>query len=176
MEYTKRPIAIVLGYKLEPDGSLHPYLKKRLDKAKDWLASNPSGLILITGGVTREGYVSEAKVSLAYLEEKGVSREAVLLEQEALATADHPALVKRVLREAGVLVGAVIIITGDYHLARSKRIFERQWHDLGPVTWVPISGSKWTDWIKEGILNLIFTLDPESTYIMPWLKKIFRNG
>ena len=179
---TNANVIIVLGYKLNADGSLHNEFIAKLDQALSGLRAKPASYSVITGGKTRPEYASEAAVAKAYLRTRLVTSEmsllnAMFLEEQSLATADHPKYVRHLLRDQKIYPDEVTIITSRFHVKRSKLIFDRLWPEISQVTtWVGTGNVTMTDTVKEGILRSIFILDPDSETIMPFLKSIFRNG
>lgn len=175
-------VIIVLGYKLNADGSLHNEFIAKLDQALLELRAEPTSSLVITGGQTRLEYPSEAMVAKEYLKTRLATSEislldSILLEEQSLATADHPKYVRHLLRDHNIYLSKVTIITSRFHVKRSKLIFDRLWPEISQVTtWVGTGKVTITDTSKEGILRSIFLIDPDSVTIMPFLKSIFRNG
>lgn len=64
---------IVLGYALNPDGSMHPILLDRLEKALEAASAYPRATLIVTGGVPRRGK-TEAVIMRRWLEAGGVAK------------------------------------------------------------------------------------------------------
>ena len=179
---TNANVIIVLGYKLNDNGLLHSEFIAKLDQALSELRAKPTSYLVITGGKTQLEYPSEAVVAKEYLRTRLATSEislldSILLEEQSLATADHPKYVRQLLRDYRIFPERFTIITSRFHVKRSKLIFNRLWPEIaGVTTWMGTGKVTITDTVKEGILRSIFLLDPDSITIMPFLKSIFRNG
>lgn len=107
-----RPVAIVLGAGLWPDGSITPVLADRVATAADLYHAGTIQTLLLSGA-RRPGY-DEPGVMLDYAVRLGVPREAVLLDPEGFRTYDTC----RRAREVFGLEQAVVV-TQRFHVARS---------------------------------------------------------
>lgn len=75
---------IVLGCPTNPDGSLHPMQRWRVDIAVRTM--NPHVDTVVFTGTTAKTGVSEASAMATYAESQGIPRELIVLEEEALST------------------------------------------------------------------------------------------
>lgn len=109
-----RPHILVLGVKLR-HCSLRQDYRRRLARAEALLRQGCGETLVLLGGKTSRGCDSEAAAGQMYLQQRGVDREAMLLEERSRHTLEN-------LRYTRELLGAgqdSIIITNRYHLART---------------------------------------------------------
>ncbi|QNL45305.1 YdcF family protein [Oscillibacter hominis] len=103
-------------------------LKSRLDAALAYLEEHPDIPVVLTGGKGYGEEITEARCMYDYLTGHGVEGERLILEEQALNTAENFACSRALLSERGVDVenGLVAVVTNDFHVARSKLIAQRQ--------------------------------------------------
>ncbi len=83
-------IGIVLGYRLNDDGTRAPLLDKRCDLAIKFFKEFGLDKIIVSGGVANENTsVSEALRMYEYLVENGISKDLILLEEKSMTTWDN---------------------------------------------------------------------------------------
>lgn len=138
---------IVLGARVKPDG-LSNSLKKRLDKAIEYVEQNPDTVLVLSGGKGKDEPASEAEVMYAYLEYNGVNPENMVMETYSESTLENIAYSKVLIdrlqeekrMEAGrprppVDTGAVEtaeerpleigILTSNFHVFRAVQIAKK---------------------------------------------------
>lgn len=108
-----RPVAIVLGAGLRPDGSPSTYLRRRLDAARELYEAGKVEVILVSGDNSRESY-DEPTAMLDWLVANGVPTDRVVRDFAGFDT--HDTCVRA--REVFGVTGAVVL-TQDYHLPRA---------------------------------------------------------
>ncbi len=142
---------IVLGAQLD-DGQPTKILRLRLDKAAEYARENPETVLVLSGGQTGGQDETEASVMQAYLLEKGVPEDRMLLEQQSTSTMENIAYSRQLIdqqresrrsREHGVLGGLPIqrtkpdepglgrmmrvgILTSNFQLYRASKIAKHQ--------------------------------------------------
>lgn len=195
------PIIIVLGHKLNPDGTCTADFIERIKKGVELARATPTSRLIITGGKTRKEFPSEAERALEYI--KTLTAESnplmgiqtkdhvdrildtfiygltsrTILEPEARATSEHPRLVHGLLRSHGITPTTLTIVTSNYHRKRSARVFLTHWPEItSQLRTVGVGIPRFTDQIKESVLGVLGYIDPYDRYIMPTLKRLFRNG
>lgn len=84
---------IVLGAKVKPDG-ISNSLKKRLDKAIEYVEQNPDTVLVLSGGQGSDEPASEAEVMYAYLQYNGVDPDHMVLEDRSTSTLENIAYSK----------------------------------------------------------------------------------
>jgi vancomycin permeability regulator SanA len=109
-------IALVLGNKVELDGTPSPRLKARLDKAAELYHAGYFPRVLVSGGIGKEGH-DEAQVMAEYLVKKGVPQEMVLRDNEGNTTYDSARKTAQLAREQRF--GRVLVVSQYFHIPRS---------------------------------------------------------
>ena len=113
--------AVVLGAQIYGDQpSL--MLKKRLDKAKDYLESHPQAVVFVAGGQGTDETQPEAAVMEAYLLRLGVGQEHIIKETESHNTRENLINSKKIAASMGMDTDRVLLITSAFHLCRAKYI------------------------------------------------------
>lgn len=106
---------LILGHRLEPDGSPSEDLIRRIDCAvARWKETN-APLIMPCGGITMGHSRTEASVMKEMLIARGVPEEIIQLEDRSRITFEN-------IRNAKALLGDgkhAALITSDYHLERA---------------------------------------------------------
>ncbi|GAB3690668.1 YdcF family protein [Corynebacterium nasicanis] len=134
---------VVLGERLNDDGTLRPNLVKRLEAALQLARSRPAAEVIVTGGPTGAGHV-ESHAMRTWLQERGQSR--VRVEDRSTSTIDSARFTRELLPAAP----AVIVVTSDNHLPRAvvdfTLAFGPQVAGIGSPTDPPagMPGPKWT--------------------------------
>lgn len=122
---TARPGAdymIVLGAQWRPDGP-SDVLKRRLDKAAEYLSANPDTIVIVSGAKGSNEPISEAAGMRQYLVDAGISDERILLEDASTNTLESMIFCGRLLdRESD----RVVIVTNNFHMFRALRTAEKQ--------------------------------------------------
>lgn len=95
-------------------------LALRLDVSARLWHQSPTRTIVVTGGPTPDGTTTEAAEMARYLQECGVSADAVLLEPHARNTHENMTLSTALLDTHG-FAGQRCVISSDYHLWRALR-------------------------------------------------------
>ena len=116
---------VVLGFQLNPDGSMKDELVERLKVAKAGAEKYPNACIVCTGGGTASGNASatEAGRMAEWLAENGVDPHRVIVEDHSLTTAQNAVFTYRILAERFPRVKQLAIISSDYHIATGTLLF-----------------------------------------------------
>lgn len=80
---------IVLGAKVEPDGSLSKTLKLRLDKALEYMKENPETMLVLSGAKGDAEPCSEADAMETYLLGQGADPDHLLKEEQSFSTVEN---------------------------------------------------------------------------------------
>lgn len=113
-------VAVVLGSKVNEDGSLSPRLKSRLDKAYELYADTLVDEIYVSGGKGKEGH-DEAEVMAAYLIERGVPKHSIKLDHQGINTRSTAVNFKSDYPE----MTSVVVVTQFFHVSRTKLAFKQ---------------------------------------------------
>lgn len=115
-------VYVVLGARVEPDGSASPVLAARVRHAVRVLGRHD--VLLFSGGVGKHGG-SEASVARDLAVRLGVAPERCLLEEQSHSTRENAAFSLALLNERFPDGYHVVLVSDPYHLPRARRIFER---------------------------------------------------
>jgi vancomycin permeability regulator SanA len=116
-----KAVVVVLGNKVNEDGSPSPRLAARLDKALELYQSGDAEKIILSGGLGKEGH-PEGTVMKAYLEQKGIPSAALIADDRGNTTWMTAENVR------GILAGQdpeMLVVSQYYHLSRSKMALRR---------------------------------------------------
>ena len=116
---------VVLGFQLNPDGSMRDELIERLTVALRCAIKYPNALIVCTGGGTAAGdeTATEAGRMADWLIENGIDSERVIVEDKSVTTAQNAIYTFDILAERYPQVKALIIVSSDYHIATGTLLF-----------------------------------------------------
>ena len=116
---------VVLGFQLEPDGSMRRELVERLRVAKRSAEKYPNALIVCTGGGTaaENKAATEAGRMAEWLIENGIAPERVIVEDKSLTTAQNAIYTLNILAERYPQARELAIISSDYHIATGTLLF-----------------------------------------------------
>ena len=116
---------VVLGFQLEPDGSMRQELVERLRVAKRSAEKYPNALIVCTGGGTaaENKSATEAGRMAEWLIENGIAPERVIVEDKSLTTAQNAIFTLNILAERYPQVRELAVISSDYHIATGTLLF-----------------------------------------------------
>jgi uncharacterized SAM-binding protein YcdF (DUF218 family) len=113
-------VIVVLGARVQPDGTASPTLRARVEHAVELYRRGLAAKVLFSGGVGDFGS-SEAEVSRALAVSLGVPGEACLLEEQSHSTKQNAAFSGELIRARGWR--SVLVVTDPYHLPRARRLF-----------------------------------------------------
>ena len=151
---------IVLGFQLNPDGSMKDELIERLTVAKASAEKYPNSLVVCTGGGTaaENPDATEAGEMAKWLIENGVDPQRVIVEDQSLTTAQNAIYTYRTLTEQYPQVKQLAIISSDYHIATGTLLFGAeatlQAEKAGKETMTVVSNAAWH--APSGTLSTMF--------------------
>ena len=114
---------VVLGARVDADGSPSPTLRARVEHAVALYRQGLAPKLVFSGGVGDFGD-SEARVSRRLALSLGVPAAACLLEEQSHSTAQNAAFTAMLLQRHSLRT--VIVVTDPYHLPRALRLFARE--------------------------------------------------
>ena len=119
---------VVLGFQLNPDGSMREELIERLNVALSCAEQYPHAMIVCTGGGTaaQNKDATEAGEMAKYLIGHGVAAQRILVEDRSLTTAQNAVYTCALLAEKSPQVHQLAIISSDYHIATGVLLFDAQ--------------------------------------------------
>lgn len=162
----ERPVALVLGAGVRPDGEPSRMLSHRLDMAAELYLDESVHAVLVSGDNSVDHY-NETDTMADYLVDSGVSEEHVVTDYAGFSTWDSCARAAEVFG-----VSEATVITQDFHLPRAVRLCNTAGIDTVGVgeslfeerSWGTVYG-----WAREvpaalsATLTVLFT--PEPTHL-----------
>ena len=146
-----RPVdAIVVMGAAQYDGEPSPQLAARLDHVVELWPQGIAPLVVVTGGNRPGDRFTEAQASAAYLTERGVPADAIVLEDRGTTSYESLQGVAGLLGERGL--DDVLIVTDPYHALRSRLIAEDvglRAHVSPTPTSVVTGGAQFTHQLEE---------------------------
>lgn len=118
----KSDVAVILGNKVELDGTPSARLEGRLNKAIELYEKGYFDYIIVSGGFGKEGY-SEAIVMKEYLVKKGISGESILVDEEGNNSHMTAKNTKKIMDQKGFRTATVI--SQFYHITRTRLAFNK---------------------------------------------------
>ena len=115
-------VALVLGSKVELDGTPSPRLRARLDRTLELFRDGFFPSIVVSGGVGKEGY-DEAEVMHDYLVAHGVPAEQIILDSHGDTTLASAKNLARIAQERNFR--SVIVVSQYFHIPRARLALER---------------------------------------------------
>ena len=115
----------VLGFQLQSDGTMAPELIGRLETALACAAQYPNAYLIVTGGGTAAGNhsVTEADAMAGWLEEHGIDRSKIIVENRSLTTDQNASNTCAILAERYPGIRALAMVSSDYHVALGSMLF-----------------------------------------------------
>lgn len=111
-----KTILIVLGNRLNDDGSITKYQEERLEMALEIIEEFKPFKVILSGGIANLiPNKSEAEAMEEYLLNKGVLPSLLIKEDKSLSTCENALYSIPIAKELGAQT--IIVCTSDYHLA-----------------------------------------------------------
>lgn len=116
---------IVMGFRLNYGGAMDQELIRRLEIALASAEKYPNAYIVCTGGGTTSSnpYVTEAGQMAAWLKNKGVAAERIIVEDMSFSTEENALNTYRILARDYPQVNSLALVSSDYHLRRCHLLF-----------------------------------------------------
>ena len=116
---------VVLGFQLNPDGSMRDELINRLTVALRSAEKYPNAYIVCTGGGTayNNDSATEAGEMANWLEDHGIDKERIIVEDNSLTTAQNAIYTYDILVSEYPSVRYLAIVSSDYHIATGELLF-----------------------------------------------------
>lgn len=122
---TARPGAdyvIILGAQWKPEGPSE-VLRRRLDKAVEYLNDNHDTCVIVSGGQGSNEIVSEAAGMRQYLVDAGIDEERIQMEDASANTYENLVFSGRLLE---IENDRIVIVTNNFHMFRALGIAKKQ--------------------------------------------------
>lgn len=109
---------VVLGFELNPDGTMKDELIGRLSTAYDCALRYPNAYVVMTGGGTasENKSVTEADSMADWMRAKGIAEERILVENKSMTTLENASNTCAILAEKYPTVTKLAIVTSGYHV------------------------------------------------------------
>ncbi len=119
---------VVLGFQLNPDGTMREELVERLKAALRSLEKYPNAYVVCTGGGTasENEAASEAGEMAKWLAEQGVDGKRIIVEDQSVTTAQNAIYTYDILISRYPSVKKLAIISSDYHIATGELLFQAE--------------------------------------------------
>ena len=119
---------VVLGFQLDPDGSMKDELIERLTVALNSAEKYPNAYIVCTGGGTaaENESASEAGEMAKWLIEKGIDKKRIIVEDNSITTAQNALFTYDILTSLYPSVKKLAIVSSDYHIATGELLFKAE--------------------------------------------------
>jgi uncharacterized SAM-binding protein YcdF (DUF218 family) len=114
-------IVLVLGA-AEYRGKPSPVFKARLDHAFDLYSRKLAPRIMTMGGAGGDPVFTEGEVGRSYLIGRGVSSEAIVVENESESTVESLAMASEIMRRMSLQ--SAIVVSDGYHIYRVKKMLQ----------------------------------------------------
>jgi len=115
---------VVMGYGLNPDGTMKEELRSRLTVALNSARKYPNAYVICTGGGTaRDSDNTEAGVMAAWLLDRGISVKRIIVENKSYSTAQNALNTYNILVRDYPNIRSIAVVTSDYHIYRSYMNF-----------------------------------------------------
>ncbi|QDP42197.1 YdcF family protein [Radiobacillus deserti] len=119
-ELDKVDTAVVLGNKVNEDGTPANRLRARLDRTVELYNQGYFPTIIVSGGVGKEGF-DEAKVMKDYLVDNGIPENVITEDSDGYNTHMTAENTKSIMKEQNL--NSAMIITQYFHITRTKLAF-----------------------------------------------------
>lgn len=113
---------IVLGAQWKAEGPSE-VLRRRLDKAIDYLKANPETVAIVSGGQGSNEIISEAAGMRQYLLDAGIADERILMEDQSTNTCENLAFSAAFVDKENC---SVVVVTNNFHVFRALKIAWKQ--------------------------------------------------
>ena len=119
---------VVLGFQLNPDGSMRDELINRLTVAYESAVKYPNAYIVCTGGGTasENDSATEAGEMAKWLIDEGIDEDRVIVEDDSLTTAQNAIYTYDILTSDYPSVKYLAIVSSDYHIATGELLFSSE--------------------------------------------------
>lgn len=114
---------MILGARVEADGSPSKALKRRIDAAAEYLLKNPETVAVATGGMGTDEVMPEAECIKSELIKLGVDESRILVEDKSTTTAENMEFSMN-LMEYGPET-TVGVVSNNYHIFRALKLAQR---------------------------------------------------
>ena len=151
---------VVLGFKLNSDGTMQEELIGRLTTALNSAIKYPNSYIVCTGGGTasKNKTVTEAGEMARWLMAHGIDEKRIIVEDKSATTAQNAILSLDILEKDYLSVDKIAIVSSDYHIETGEFLFDAEAviraEALGKEKYEVVSNAAWK--APKGSLSTMF--------------------
>lgn len=123
------------------------YLRGRINKAYEYLTENPKSKAILSGGQGDAEDISEGQCMYNCLTEMGIDGSRLIIEDESASTIENFDNSIRKLRESGIDIKEITIVTNDFHEYRASSFAKKN----GLTAYSFPSKSHWTGYLPFAV-------------------------
>jgi hypothetical protein len=165
-------IFLVLGKRLTPVGQLPWEFVEQVDKGVHLVATITDSVLVISGGVTRAGFASEAEAAKQFVPVGLLSR--TLLETRAMSTRQNITNVRMLLWQGKINVDQMVVISSKGHEERVRYLFGEIWPEMLPyLSFQSVGECTSRDRVVHKILYWLTRLDRHERIFLPLKQLLF---
>lgn len=116
-------IALILGSKVNEDGTLSQRLEKRLEKGIELYRKHRVKKIIVSGGLGKEGFYEGDKMK-EFLVEKGIPYSLITVDN--LGNNTRLSVINTLKLEDSLQFKSVVVVSQYFHVTRTKKLFKDQ--------------------------------------------------
>ena len=138
---------VVLGYQLNPDGSMADELTGRCETALKSAEKYPNAFIAVTGGGTAyKANTTEAAQMASWFAEHGIAPDRIISESQSMTTGENAQFTCGIILENYPQIKSVAVVSSDYHVPLGCLLFREQfllsalYNDTYPVDVISNAG------------------------------------
>ncbi len=119
---------VVLGFQLNPDGTMKDELINRLKTALACAEKYPCSYIVCTGGGTasNDPSATEASAMAKWLTENGINKDRIITEERSTSTAKNAVFTLEILYGEYQNISQIAVVSSDYHVLSGALTFEAE--------------------------------------------------
>lgn len=115
---------VILGFRLEQDGSMSEELVKRCEVGLACAEQYPNAYVAVTGGGTApKSENTEAGVMADWLCEHGVDRSRIIVEERSKTTGQNAQYTLAIIRDNFPQIRDIAIVSSGYHIPEGSMVF-----------------------------------------------------
>ena len=109
-------------------------LRKRLEKACEYLDENPDAVVVVSGGQGKGEDLSEAQCMKDYLIEYGISEDRIIMEDKSTNTAENIEFsMKKIKEHSKKEAPQVGVVTNNFHVYRATAICKKSGYEISGI-------------------------------------------
>jgi vancomycin permeability regulator SanA len=101
-------------------------LKKRLDRTLELLQKNPASVAVLSGGQGKDETVAEAEAMKAYLVNKGINTDRLIVEDRSTSTVENLDYSMEILKGMGLDNKKISAVSNDFHIKRIMKLIKEK--------------------------------------------------